>query len=112
MVTDYSSTMFDFAVTGKPLLFYTYDLPHYRDNLRGFYFDLRQHAPGPVLETGPELLAALSDLDSLQRRYASAYQAFRNRFCHLEDGRATARVIQRFFTVPTTRDSVVAAGQV
>lgn len=26
MVTDYSSTMFDVAVTGKPLLFYTYDL--------------------------------------------------------------------------------------
>src|SRR3712207_4483149 len=40
MITDYSSTMFDFAITGKPMLFYTYDLEHYRDTLRGFYFDL------------------------------------------------------------------------
>jgi CDP-glycerol glycerophosphotransferase len=100
MVTDYSSTMFDFAITGKPLLVYTYDLRHYRDNLRGFYFDLHQHAPGPLLETGTDLLAALSDLDSVRRRYAMAYQVFRDRFCHLDDGRATARVIERFFTVP------------
>ena len=112
MVTDYSSTMFDFAVTGKPLLFYTYDLAHYRDSLRGFYFDLRRHAPGPVLETAPELLSALSDLDSVRTRHASAYQAFRDRYCHLDDGRATARVIERFFTAPTTRDCAVAAGQV
>ena len=34
MVTDYSSTMFDFAVTGKPLLFFTYDFDRYRDELR------------------------------------------------------------------------------
>src|SRR6185312_833190 len=26
LVTDYSSAMFDFAVTGKPMVFYTYDL--------------------------------------------------------------------------------------
>ncbi|MGI3780537.1 MAG: CDP-glycerol glycerophosphotransferase family protein, partial [Janthinobacterium lividum] len=40
MVTDYSSAMFDFAVTGKPLLLYPYDLAHYRDRLRGFTFEL------------------------------------------------------------------------
>ena len=32
LVTDYSSAMFDFAVTGKPMVFYTYDLEHYRDD--------------------------------------------------------------------------------
>ena len=40
MVTDYSSTMFDFALTGKPMLLYVYDLEDFRDRLRGFYFDL------------------------------------------------------------------------
>ncbi|WP_289010019.1 bifunctional glycosyltransferase family 2 protein/CDP-glycerol:glycerophosphate glycerophosphotransferase, partial [uncultured Thermomonospora sp.] len=35
LVTDYSSVMFDFACTGRPILFFTYDLEHYRDELRG-----------------------------------------------------------------------------
>ncbi len=55
MITDYSSTMFDFAVTGKPLLFFTYDLAHYRDTLRGFYFDFHLSAPGPLLHTNAEV---------------------------------------------------------
>jgi CDP-glycerol glycerophosphotransferase len=97
MVTDYSSTMFDFAVTGKPLLFYTYDLEHYRDTLRGFYFDLHQFAPGPLLQTGGEVLEALTQLDAVRSEFAPAYEAFRQRFCHLDDGAATDRVVDRFF---------------
>src|SRR5699024_3851732 len=38
-ITDYSSVMFDFANTKKPMLFFTYDLEHYKNSLRGFYFD-------------------------------------------------------------------------
>jgi CDP-glycerol glycerophosphotransferase len=110
MITDYSSTMFDFAVTGKPLFFYAYDLQDYRDRLRGFYFDLHEHAPGPVVLGGTELIEALSDLDAVRRRYAPAYRAFRNRFCHLDDGRATARILERIFTEPSARS--VLAGSV
>jgi CDP-glycerol glycerophosphotransferase len=106
MVTDYSSTMFDFAVTGKPLFFFAYDLQDYRDRLRGFYFDLLEHAPGPVVQSGSELIEALSDLDALRLRYAPAYREFRSRFCHLDDGRATARVLERLFSGPETRDSL------
>jgi CDP-glycerol glycerophosphotransferase len=95
MITDYSSTMFDFAITGKPLLFYTYDLAAYRDSLRGFYFDFEPLAPGPLLETTPELIGALQDVESVSDRYADRYAAFRERFCHLEDGHATDRVVER-----------------
>ncbi len=98
LVTDYSSTMFDFGVTGKPQLFYTYDLATYRDSLRGFYFDFAPIAPGPLLETTPELIAALRDLDAVSERYEERYAAFRERFCHLEDGHATERVIERLLT--------------
>jgi CDP-glycerol glycerophosphotransferase len=94
MVTDYSSAMFDFAVTGKPMIFYAYDLAHYRDSVRGFYFDFIPDAPGPVVETMPALLDALPRLDSLQDEYRERYAAFRELFCHLEDGRATDRVIE------------------
>jgi CDP-glycerol glycerophosphotransferase len=96
MVTDYSSTMFDFAVTGKPLLFFTYDLAHYRDALRGFYFDFDAHAPGPLLTTSTDVVDALADLGPVRRSYAAAYDRFRERYCHLEDGGASARVIDRY----------------
>jgi CDP-glycerol glycerophosphotransferase len=89
--------MFDFAVTGKPLLFYTYDLAHYRDTLRGFYFDFHEHAPGPLLHTSGEVVDALSDLAAVRARYKQIYAHFRARFCHLDDGHATTRVIERFF---------------
>ena len=93
MVTDYSSAMFDFAVTGKPMIFYTYDLAHYRDSVRGFYFDFIPEAPGPVVETMPALLDVLSRLDATQHEYRDRYATFRDLWCHLEDGHATDRVI-------------------
>ncbi|GAA2130630.1 hypothetical protein GCM10009760_03370 [Kitasatospora kazusensis] len=98
LVTDYSSIMFDFAITGRPILFFTYDLEHYRDTLRGFYFDLESEAPGPLIPTSPELLTALRDLagsDALTTRYADAYRRFRAVHCHLDDGGAAARVVDR-----------------
>ncbi len=45
LITDYSSVMFDFSVTGKPMYFLVPDIEHYRGQLRGFYFDLTAHAP-------------------------------------------------------------------
>ncbi|MDT0275107.1 CDP-glycerol glycerophosphotransferase family protein [Blastococcus goldschmidtiae] len=94
LVTDYSSVMFDFAVTGKPMVFYAYDLAHYRDSLRGFYFDLLAEAPGPVVESLPALLDALSRPDAMRVRYGDRYDRFRERYCHLDDGRATDRAIE------------------
>jgi CDP-glycerol glycerophosphotransferase len=92
LVTDYSSSMFDFAVTGKPLIFYTYDLETYRDVDRGFYFELEPVAPGPVVRTQDELTAALTDLPGVRRAYAERYRTFRQTYCALDDGRATRRV--------------------
>jgi CDP-glycerol glycerophosphotransferase len=97
LVTDYSSVMFDFAVTGKPMVFFTYDLDFYRDELRGFYFDLPSEAPGPLVASTAELIEALSDLDSVSAHFAEAYEQFRRRFCHLDDGRAAERVVDAVF---------------
>ncbi|NUR87826.1 MAG: CDP-glycerol glycerophosphotransferase family protein, partial [Nonomuraea sp.] len=97
LVTDYSSAMFDFAVTGRPMLFFTYDLEHYRDQLRGFYFDFEAEAPGPLLRTAEDLMDAIEDLDAVAARYAALYESFRARFCPLDDGQAAARVVDTVF---------------
>ena len=95
LVTDYSSLMFDFAHTGRPMLFHAYDLEHYRDTVRGFYLDFETRAPGPLLASTGEVVEALRDLDSLTARHAEAYAAFREAYCDLDDGRASARVAER-----------------
>ncbi len=93
LVTDYSSVIFDFAVTGKPILIFAYDLEHYRDRLRGFTLDLEVDMPGPVLVDQDQLEAALLGLPEVVAAYAERYAAFRDRYCHLDDGEASARVV-------------------
>jgi len=95
LITDYSSAMFDFAGTGRPMLFFTYDLDSYRDKLRGFYFDFEKTAPGPLLRSSAEVIEALRDIAGVQRSYQPAYQAFAAEYCSLDDGQAAARVVRR-----------------
>jgi CDP-glycerol glycerophosphotransferase len=97
LVTDYSSVMFDFAATGRPMLFFTYDLEQYRDNLRGFYFDFEAAAPGPLLTTSDEVLAAIGNIDSAAAGDRSAYRKFTEKFCPLDDGKAGSRACDRIF---------------
>ena len=40
-ITDYSSVMFDFANTRKPMLFFTYDLEHYKTVCVDFILTLK-----------------------------------------------------------------------
>jgi CDP-glycerol glycerophosphotransferase (TagB/SpsB family)/glycosyltransferase involved in cell wall biosynthesis len=97
LITDYSSVMFDFAPTGRPMLFFTYDLEQYRDQLRGFYFDFEADAPGPLLATSDQVVAALADIDAVAATYSAAHAAFTARFCPLDDGKASARACDRIF---------------
>lgn len=97
LITDYSSVMFDYAITGKPMLFYQYDLAVYRDMLRGFYFDLDE-LPGPVTEQYEEMLVLASNPESFQEEYAEKYLKFRQKFTYLDDGHAAARVVDKLFS--------------
>ncbi|EFL13503.1 bifunctional glycosyltransferase family 2 protein/CDP-glycerol:glycerophosphate glycerophosphotransferase [Streptomyces sp. C] len=95
LVSDYSSALFDFALTDRPILLFTYDLEHYRDTLRGFTFDLEEKAPGPLLADSASLIAAVRDADALGAEYAEARAAFRAEFCDLDTGRAAEQVVDR-----------------
>ncbi|MCC9310515.1 bifunctional glycosyltransferase family 2 protein/CDP-glycerol:glycerophosphate glycerophosphotransferase [Kitasatospora sp. RB6PN24] len=93
LVTDYSASVFDFVNTGRPVLFFTYDLEHYRDNLCGFTFDFAEQAPGPLLRTSQEVVEALGRVDEVAKEYREAYDRFRSEYCDLDDGHAAARVV-------------------
>lgn len=95
LVTDYASPAADFANTGRPMLFLVPDLEHFRDTLRGFYPDFEAQAPGPLLQSTADLAGALRDLGTVARHSADAYAHFRATFCHLDDGGAAARAVDR-----------------
>jgi CDP-glycerol glycerophosphotransferase len=105
VVTDYSSIVLDFVATGRPVLFYAPDLDEYAES-RGLYRAAGDW-PGPVCRTIDELLTHLNDLgrggpgDPVVA-YAAAYAAAQSRYCPLEDGNATARVIDVVFRGATT----------
>ncbi len=77
LVSDYSSAVYDFAVTGKPIFLYAPDLERYRDDVRGMYFDYEDWAPGPVSMTQEELAAGLAQADDVSREWSGALRRVR-----------------------------------
>nr|WP_219500599.1 CDP-glycerol glycerophosphotransferase family protein [Nonomuraea ceibae] len=98
LLTDYSSVMCDYALTGKPMLFFIDDWDDYRLSERGVYHDLPSIAPGPCVTTTADLVAALRDLPAVHAAHAGRYAAFRELWCADERGDASARIVADFFT--------------
>lgn len=97
LLSDYSSIICDYACTGRPILLYADDYEEYVRVERGLNYDLREIAPGPVLSTTGELVAALRDLPSVTAEYAERYADFVGLFCSEETGKAAPRVVDAFF---------------
>ena len=60
LISDYSSIFFDYSITGKPMLHFTYDYDEYASK-RGMYFDIRQYLSGAANED--DLLKLIETLE-------------------------------------------------
>ncbi|MEV4064441.1 bifunctional glycosyltransferase/CDP-glycerol:glycerophosphate glycerophosphotransferase [Nonomuraea dietziae] len=98
LVTDYSSAMFDYCNTGRPMIFFTYDLATYRDEARGFYFDFEAEAPGPIVEESDQVIEAIAGLRDVEEAFAGKYRSFVDAYCPHDDGRASERVVDRIIS--------------
>lgn len=96
-ITDYSSVFFDFANLKRPILFYAYDFDEYADEIRGMYMDMEKELPGPILRTNDAVVEALHNMDAITRTYQARYEEFYQRFCSVDDGHASERVIEKVF---------------
>ena len=97
LITDYSSVFFDYANLKRPILFYTYDLDKYSNLLRGFYLDIHNDVPGPLLFTTSEVIDAIENIDDVSRQYNEKYEEFYNRFCYIDDGNASKRIVEKIW---------------
>lgn len=95
LITDFSSVCFDFLVTDKPIIFYTWDQDLY-ENERGLYLN-KSELPGPVLKTVFEILDYLSDIQNLSKNYTSQYKQAKEKFVSYEDGCVSDRIVAYIF---------------
>ncbi|MFK4729848.1 CDP-glycerol glycerophosphotransferase family protein [Agromyces mediolanus] len=95
-ILDYSSLRFDYALTGKPMIFYNPDRDRYFEG-RPPMVPYAPTAPGPWVETFDEVAKRLADLEGVRREYADAVRTFREDYLELEDGKAAARLVDAVF---------------
>jgi CDP-glycerol glycerophosphotransferase (TagB/SpsB family)/glycosyltransferase involved in cell wall biosynthesis len=94
-VLDYSSLRFDWAITGKPMVFFVPDLESYF-GLRAPLFPFETSAPGPWARTTSEVADLVADHAGVAQRHATEIREFNERFNTLNDGHATERVLATF----------------
>ena len=89
LVTDYSSAMYEFALLGRPMAFFTPDADDYLAE-RGFYLDFPADLPGPTFVRSEDLAAYLRagsfDLDRVRAFAAASFD--------VADGHATERFVR------------------
>lgn len=93
LVTDYSSSFFDYSVLERSIIFFAYDLENYRDNLRGFYLNYETDLPGPVTTTSNELFAEIDKATVSTEADRERLRLFARMYAPNDDGHAAARVI-------------------
>lgn len=89
LVTDYSSLMFDFALTERPCFLYVPDLHEYVQKDRKLYFEISD-LPFIKVMSNDDLYYSLLDFD--EKRYKEKLREFSQKIGSFEDGKACQRI--------------------
>ncbi|WP_026524637.1 bifunctional glycosyltransferase/CDP-glycerol:glycerophosphate glycerophosphotransferase [Butyrivibrio sp. MB2005] len=89
LITDYSSVIFEFSLTGKPMAFYCYDFESYN---RQFYLDYNKDLPGKILKNQQELVEFLNSDD--RKVTGPEYKRFTDKYMSACDGHSSERIAQ------------------
>lgn len=98
LITDYSSILFDFSLSKKPIIIYAPDISIYSRE-RGVYMDL-DALPFPIFLVKNELVECINKLKD--KSYCEDlvdlnYLRFIEKYCSFDDGFSTERVCDKFF---------------
>lgn len=100
LITDYSSIMFDYGVSGKKIILFTYDREEYKKG-RGLYFEL-EGLGLPIADSVEELIAEINRAGILGAEAAKEpkalaavnYPQFYQRFCSYDSADTVKRVVE------------------
>lgn len=96
LISDYSSLMFDFAITKKPCVLYTSDLEEYLKKDRNLYFNINE-LPFPICRNNNELIETIKAFDI--EKYINALNKFDLKIGSFEDGNASKRVYEKVIKI-------------
>lgn len=95
LVSDYSSTILDYALLDKPILLYAYDYDEYASELRGLYVDYRERYPQLLCTTQQELTEKLMSLDAKRDAILQDVKTMRETQLDYERATSAAAIIKR-----------------
>lgn len=90
VITDYSSVIFDFALTGRPVVIYAPDIEAYEAKRGEFYFDLAEAFGERFTEGYEQLIELVRELDYSK----GVSQDFIEKYSTGEDGKASLRSVE------------------
>ena len=88
LITDYSSTIFEYALLDRPIIFYVPDIDEYKET-RDFYYDFEEYTYGSVCKNLNELIDEIRQT----KKYPEKLQKFKQKFLNMCDGKSTKRFI-------------------
>lgn len=94
LITDYSSSIWDFSFTYRPCFLYATDLSDY-DITQGFYTNIHEW-PFPLAENNQELISNIANFD--QTKYQNAIEKHHSDFGSFENGTACQQVYKYILT--------------
>jgi CDP-glycerol glycerophosphotransferase len=90
LITDYSSCMFDFSITKKPIFLYAPDITEYIEE-RNFYFDIHS-LPYPLAENNDQLQRLIEGYD--KSSYLKELNVFLNELGIFDSIGASAKIVK------------------
>ncbi|MGX0038548.1 CDP-glycerol glycerophosphotransferase (TagB/SpsB family) [Staphylococcus warneri] len=91
MITDYSSTIFDYIHLNKPIFILQEDQKDYVDDI-GFYFDLFELGYFPIASLNEERLA-----QQIQKIKSINYSNIKNRLMNKDNKNSTENILEAVF---------------
>lgn len=95
LITDYSSIFFDYSITGKPVILFTYDYDEYSSQ-RGLYFDISE-LPFIRVDTEDELKELFRSRSYLKEDYSKA-EDYQDRFLKYDSLTAASELMRYILT--------------
>lgn len=77
LISDYSSIIFDYSITEKPIYNYVYDFDEYYEK-RGLYFNIKEKMPNNCFENEEEMIKKIKNIDFDEEREIT--KKFRSEF--------------------------------
>lgn len=90
LITDYSSIVFDFILSDRPIIYTPFDYEDYFKNDAGFLYGYSEICAGPIARNWVELEECLCADHSI---YSEKREALRNRFNAFSDNNSSERIV-------------------